>query len=189
MNLIEITEKQYNVYIDLAYAKKLNFTGKRIYLQNKCFIHRDALPKLVTAISIAQSIGYKFKIFDAYRPVKAQNILWDFCPDKNFITPPNIGSPHSRGIAIDLTLVKNNKELDMGTKFDYLYKESYHGYININKIAQKNRVTLLGIMTAAGWDYYENEWWHYQLHNSKNWPLISEEECKMSVINKKNNYD
>jgi len=77
----------------------------------------------------------------------------------------------------------------MGTKFDYLYKESYHGYININKIAQKNRVTLLGIMTAAGWDYYENEWWHYQLHNSKNWPLISEEECKMSVINKKNNYD
>ena len=40
-------------------------------------------------------------------------------------------------------------------------------------------------MTAAGWDYYENEWWHYQLHNSKSWPLISKEECKIGVINEK----
>tara|TARA_B100001173_G_scaffold310750_1_gene326151 strand:- start:777 stop:1346 length:570 start_codon:yes stop_codon:yes gene_type:complete len=189
MNLVEITEKQHNVYIDLAYAKINNFTGKKIYLQNKCFIHRDALPKLLAAISIAQSIGYKFKIFDAYRPIEAQNILWDFCPDKNFITPPHIGSPHSRGIAIDLTLVRNNKKLDMGTKFDYLFQESHHGYKNISKIAQKNRVILLGIMTAAGWDYYENEWWHYQLHNSKNWPLIPKEECKIGVIKEKDNYD
>ena len=109
MDLIEITEKKYDVNIDLAYAKNTNFTGKNIYLQNKCFLHKDAMPKLILAISIARNLGYKFKIYDAFRPVAAQNILWDFCPDKNFITPPHIGSPHSRGIAIYLTLMKKNK--------------------------------------------------------------------------------
>ena len=60
------------------------------------------------------------------------------------------------------------KLIDMGTSFDYLYKKSYHGNTEISISCQKNRMILLGIMTAAGWDFYENEWWHYQLHNSKN---------------------
>jgi zinc D-Ala-D-Ala dipeptidase len=184
MDLVEITEKKYSVYVDLAYAKNKNFTGKKIYLQNKCYIHKDALPRLLSAILIAHSLGYTFRIYDAYRPIDAQKVLWEFFPDKNFITPPNIGSPHSRGIAIDLTLMKNNKVLDMGTKFDYLYKESHHGNTDIPKIAQKNRLILLGIMTAAGWDYYENEWWHYQLHNSKTWPLITKPEDNIDIMKK-----
>jgi|SRR6056300_302207 len=182
MSLIEITKKKYNVCIDLEYYKNTNFTGQKIYLQNKCFLHQDALPKLLSAITIAKNLGFQLKIYDAFRPVDAQNILWDFCPDKNFITPPCIGSPHSRGIAIDLTLIKNNKELNMGTNFDYLYKESYHGNTDISKTAQKNRLILLGIMTASGWDYYEKEWWHYQLHNSKNWPLISKPEDAVNIM-------
>ena len=49
-------------------------------------------------------------------------------------------------------------------------------------MAQKNRLILLGIMTAAGWDYYENEWWHYQLHNSKKWPLVSNSNSKIDIM-------
>jgi len=33
---------------------------------------------------------------------------------------------------------------------------------------------LLGIMTAAGWDFYRNEWWHYQLFNGRQYPLYSD---------------
>ena len=174
MDLIEITEKKYNVCIDLAYASKDNFTGKKIQNKAKCFIHKDAEPYLISAINIAKNLGYKFKIYDAFRPKGAQEILLNFCPDKNFITPPDKGSPHSRGIAIDLTLVKNNKILDMGTKFDFLDKQSYHGDSSISSIAKRNRILLLGIMTTAGWDFYRNEWWHYQLFDSKRWPLISD---------------
>ena len=50
MSLVEITEKKYNVCIDLAYYKNTNFTGKKIYSENKCFIHQDTLPKLLSAI-------------------------------------------------------------------------------------------------------------------------------------------
>ena len=182
MKLIEITEDKYNVAIELAYAKCNNVTGKKIYKQNKCFIHEDALPKLLSAIYLANALGYKFKIYDAYRPSLAQEILWKFCPDKNFITPPDIGSPHSRGIAVDLTLMKNHKIVDMGTNFDYLYKESHHGNTDISIAAQKNRMILLGIMTASGWDFYKNEWWHYQLHNSKTWPLIYDKKIQKTIM-------
>ena len=98
--------------------------------------------------------------------------LWDTLPDPNFIAPPNKGSPHSRGIAIDITLIRNGKELDMGTEFDEFSKLSYHGCLNISKVAYQNRLTLLGIMTDSGWDFYRNEWWHYQLFNSKAYKII-----------------
>ena len=70
----------------------------------------------------------------------------------------------------------------MGTNFDYLYKESFHGNTEISINAQKNRLILLGIMTTAGWDFYKNEWWHYQLYNSKEWPLISDQESQTNIM-------
>ena len=41
-------------------------------------------------------------------------------------------------------------------------------------VAQRNRPALLGVMTAAGWDFYRYEWWHYQLFNARRYPLYSE---------------
>ena len=98
--------------------------------------------------------------------------MWEILPDPNFIAPPKKGSPHSRGVAIDLTLLKNGREVDMGTEFDEFSKLSYHGSLDISKAAYHNRLILLGIMTDSGWDFYRNEWWHYQLFNSKNFQIV-----------------
>ena len=29
-------------------------------------------------------------------------------------------------------------------------------------------------MSAAGWDFYAKEWWHYQLFDSKRYALLSD---------------
>ena len=82
----------------------------------------------------------KIKIFDAYRPVEAQWKLWDHTPNPDFIADPKKGSPHSRGVAIDLTLIDDNeKELELGTGFDNFTKFDFHGNMYIPKICQKNR--------------------------------------------------
>ncbi len=60
----------------------------------------------------------------------------------------------------------------MGTPFDSFKSSSFHGDVTISKKAQKNRHILLGIMSAAGWDFYIKEWWHYQLFNSKKFKII-----------------
>ena len=51
---------------------------------------------------------------------------------------------------------------------------SFHASTEISVEAQRNRALLLGLMTAAGWDCYLNEWWHYQLFNPKRYPLLSD---------------
>ena len=182
MNLVEITNNKFDVEIDLAYAKTSNFTGKRIYINSKCYIHIDAIGNFKKAIFFASKIGYKLKIFDAFRPSEAQKLLWKEYPDPNFLTPPSKGSPHSRGIAIDLTLIRDNKIIDMGTPFDHFSKKSYHGNTDINISAQKNRMLLLGIMTTSGWDFYKNEWWHYQLYDSKKWPILNDKKEKTRLM-------
>ena len=70
----------------------------------------------------------------------------------------------------------------MGTPFDSFSEKSFHGNNNVRAQAKKNRMILLAIMTLAGWDYYKNEWWHYQLFNSKNWPILSDKSERTNLI-------
>ncbi|WP_135081637.1 D-alanyl-D-alanine dipeptidase [Terasakiella sp. SH-1] len=175
MALIEITEDQHGVLLDLKYATPDNFTRAPIYHAPHCYLHEEAEGLLRNAIEIADKQGYRFRIFDAFRPSEAQWKLWNHTPDPEFLADPRRGSPHSRGAAIDLTLVdQNGNDLEMGTGFDAFTPLSHHGNMGVSLEAQKNRLLLMGIMTTAGWDFYRNEWWHYQLFNARRLPTFSD---------------
>ena len=174
--LVKITKEQFDVDFEIAYATENNVSGRVIYQRADCYLHSVAAKHLQKAIEYAAGLGLRFKIFDAYRPTEAQFMLWEDNPDPDFLSNPYTGSPHSRGVAIDLTLIdENGDELDMGTGFDDFTKKSYHSNVEISAEAQKNRRILLGIMTAAGWDWYDNEWWHYQLFDPRAYPLLKDE--------------
>lgn len=172
-----------NLTFDLRYATSNNVTGEPIYSVAHAFLHEKAYEKLQRAVELAKEIGLTFKIFDAYRPPEAQQALWDYCPDPTYITPPEKGSPHTRGIAVDLTLLDaEGNELDMGAEFDEFDDIAHHGSIEISKEAQRNRFLLMGIMTTAGWDFFKNEWWHYQLFDSKSYPLIANDDAPIRLM-------
>lgn len=176
-SLTAITEDSHDVVLDIQYADSRNFTGKPVYDKQLCFLLKDAEPLLAKAIDLAAPLGYRLKIFDAFRPSEAQWKLWNHTPDPDFIADPRRGSPHSMGAAIDLTLIDKDsgQELDMGTGFDDLRPISHHGVTDISLAAQQNRLTLLGLMTAAGWDFFRNEWWHYQLFSPRaTYPVLSD---------------
>jgi D-alanyl-D-alanine dipeptidase len=177
MSLVEIAPPHYDVAVSIAYATAHNFTGKPVYARPGCYLNADAAAHLATAIVLAKQLGFRFKIFDAFRPSEAQWILWNHTPDPNFLADPKRGSPHSMGAAVDLTLIDmSGAELDMGTAFDAFTPLSHHGALEISPAAQRNRAILLGLMTAAGWDFYRNEWWHYQLFDARNrYPVLSDE--------------
>ncbi len=176
MSLIEITPPAYDIDWDIAYATPDNFTGKPVYGRPACFLHTDAAACLTRAIELARPLGLRFKIFDAFRPSEAQWVLWNHTPDPDFLADPRRGSPHSMGAAVDLTLIDaDGAELDMGTAFDAFTPLSHHGTLEISALAQRNRAVLLGIMTAAGWDFFRNEWWHYQLFDARaRYPVLGD---------------
>ena len=183
MDLVEIDAKTYGVEFDIAYATDRNFTGQPVYRRAACYLHRDAADGLARAVRLAREIGFGLRIFDAFRPTEAQWVLWNHTPDPDFLADPRRGSPHSRGVAVDLTLIDGaGKALEMGTEFDAFTPRSHHGNLEVSAEAQFNRHVLLGLMTAAGWDFYRNEWWHYQLFDSRSFTLVNDAELPQPMM-------
>ena len=127
--------------------------------------------------------GLSLKIFDAYRPQQAVDhfVRWAeavndtlmkqyYYPDvkkldlfrRGFIASK---SGHTRGSTVDLSIVdvKTNKELDMGSSYDFFGEASHPFFKNITPNQKKNRMLLRNIMIKNGFIPYDNEWWHFTL--------------------------
>ena len=175
MALVPVTEAAFDIEIRLAYATADNFTGLPVYARPLCYLHIDAAAALRRAVDAARRLDLRLRVFDAFRPTEAQWRLWEFRPDPTFLADPRRGSPHSRGVAVDLTLIdRQGVALDMGCGFDEFSVRAHHDHFGASALVQRNRFMLLGLMSAAGWDFYMKEWWHYQLFESRRYPLWSD---------------
>ena len=183
-NLIQITEQSHDLKLALAYATVDNFTGSPVYQNPICYLHHEASERLKKAVELLNPLKLKVKIWDCYRPVAAQQILFNHMPDPEYVSHPQTGArPHCRGIAIDLTLIDQyDNELEMGTHFDDFRSLAHHGNDQISEQAQKNRLLLAGVMNIAGFDPIPSEWWHYQLPNASHYDIISENEMPQGLM-------
>ena len=59
MSLIEIKKNTFDVILDLKYASEDNILGKKIFLEDRCFLLEEAAMKLLDAINIAKDIDRK----------------------------------------------------------------------------------------------------------------------------------
>ncbi len=64
----------------------------------------------------------------------------------------------------------------MGTEFDDFRPLAHHGNEQVSEEAQRNRFLLAGVMNIAGFDAIDTEWWHYQLPDARNYPIIRPDE-------------
>ncbi len=164
------------ILLDLRYATADNLLGRPLYSRAVALLHPHGRDRLLAASRHARRLGLAFKVFDAFRPLEAQQVFWDAAEDKSFVADPAGGGTHPRGIAVDLTLVDaaTGAELDMGTGFDAFVPLSAHGALEgLSPDALRNRALLLGLMTANGWEHYPPEWWHYHLPDGVGLPALS----------------
>lgn len=170
--LMELLKLDSSFVIDLKYASSDNFTGKRIYTQSKCILHKNTAAKLIKANGEFKKLGFKIKVFDAYRPYSAQKVLWDAAYDKSFVADPGKGSVHNRGAAVDVTLVDNSgAELPMPSEFDEFTKRAHLNYKDCPENRIKNRELLGKIMVKCGFKRISNEWWHFDDTDAKKYPI------------------
>ncbi len=170
--LEEITEAD-GLLLDIVYATDRVFTGQPVYQRPVAFLLPEARTRLLHANRLAQRLCLRLKIFDAYRPIEAQWVFWHAAPDKSFVADPRQGGIHTRGAAVDLTLVHDSgTELEMGAGFDEFSPRSAHDHPGLAPAAIRNRALLLGLMTTAGFDHYRLEWWHYHLPNYRDFPPL-----------------
>lgn len=137
--------------------------------------------------------GYQFFIKEAYRPLSQQlksfeeafNEYKTEYPLKNddeiynltcqYVAPAVVAG-HPTGGAIDITLLKDGIEVDMGTEFNdipiepenltYLYSDY------ISDAAKANRNILVISMEMAGFTTYPTEWWHWS-YGDRYWAFLN----------------
>ena len=152
---------------DMKYATTNNFLKSKVYDCAACFLRVKTVNALINANKEFLKKGYKIKIFDCYRPLDIQKIMWKMVPNPSYVADPNKGSIHNRGGAVDISLIDSKgKELNMGTAFDYFGIEASHNYSNFSKEVKKNRAMLKKIMLKNGFNAFESEWWHYNLQSA-----------------------
>ncbi len=163
-NLVELQKINSNIRVHLVYATPQNFTRKIIY--KKC-AKAYLLKKVAQALSNVQKEleqqGYGLLVWDAYRPLQAQQALWNACPDERFVYPPHKGGKHTRGTTDDLTLVdlKTGALCEMPTGFDSFTPQAASGSRDVSAVALKNRTLLQQVMEKHGFLRISNEWWHF----------------------------
>ncbi len=171
--LVDLADPRFDLDLEIAYATPDNFTGQPIYSQPKALLRPEAAERLLAAIDLARRLGCRFRVYDAFRPLEAQWALWRFA-GPGYVADPRRGGPHTRGVAVDLTLLDAaGQPLDMGGPFDELNPNAWHD-APVSPEAQRNRHLLLGLMTAAGWDCFRMEWWHYQLFEPRRFDVLSD---------------
>lgn len=168
---LELRRLDSTILLDIRYATKDNFTGSQIYDCPRCFLRPETARALVRAQALLRKQGLGLKMYDCYRPRPYQQRLWDKVPNPNYVTPPAKGSMHSRGAAVDLTLVDAaGKELDMGTPYDFFGPKAHYDYEQLPAEVLANRRLLRSTMEAVGLRGIRTEWWHFSFQG-KSFPL------------------
>lgn len=170
---------------EIRYYSTYNFVGDRIdgYEEPCALLTREAARALKMVSNEMNVMGYRLKVFDAYRPANAVRhfVLWGiedldlrmkpyFYPDlekqelfaKGYIASR---SSHSRGSTVDLTLLdmRTGREVDMGSPFDMFDVISHPDYRGITQEQYENRMRLQQVMVRNGFEPIDCEWWHFTL--------------------------
>ena len=175
------------IQVELRYFGTNNFIGQKIdgYKNNCLLVTKKTALALKEVQKILSIKGLSLKIYDGYRPQQAVDhfVRWakevnDTLMKKQYY--PKVPkselfkrgyiaskSGHTRGSTVDLTIVDltTNKELDMGSPYDFFGEASHPFYKDITKKQKDNRMYLREIMLLNGFVPYDNEWWHFTLTN------------------------
>lgn len=176
-DLVEITKLDPTIKLDVRYATKNNFLGRRVYKHARAFLQRPAAEALVRVNQSLRKQGYGLVVFDGYRPWAITKIFWDATPEdkKIFVADPSKGSRHNRGCAVDLSMfeLKTGQNVTMPSEYDEFTERAHINYDCATPETRRLRDLLRAAMEAEGFAVYEPEWWHYDYKDWKEYPIMN----------------
>ena len=144
---VTLTDVVPDAILEIRYYSTYNFVGERIdgYHEPTALLTKEAADSLRAVSDDVKALGYRLKIYDAYRPQMAVDhfVRWAANVSDTRMKPyfyTNLDksvlfeqeyicakSGHTRGSTLDLTLfdMTTEKEVDMGGTFDWFGPESH----------------------------------------------------------------
>lgn len=164
-----------DIVLDIRYATKNNFTQRVIYDRPACYVHQDLVEPLKKVVAQLAHHQLRLKVYDCYRPLEAQFMLWEVMPDERYVANPfTTGSNHNRGTAIDATLINSDgNEIAMPTPYDTFSEEAHTTYVDLPQRVLENRTLFHTILQAQGLIPLPTEWWHFDFGKQEDYPIIN----------------
>jgi len=163
---------------DIRYATTNNFTGAKLYDRPIAKLQREAADALLRAHRSLYEQGLGIVVFDAYRPWHVTKAFWDAAPEqyRHFVANPANGSRHNRGCAVDVSLyeLSTGDVVTMPSGFDEFTERAYADYPGGTQRQRHYREVLRRAMEEQGFNVYEHEWWHFDFHTWREYPVGSE---------------
>lgn len=190
LGLVDVTELDSTIVVDLIYATSDNFTGEILYDSlHIAYLLPHVAEMLVKAQHAlkAKYPDYNLVVYDAARPVSVQRKMWNIVRGTSksiYVSNPNNTGLHNYGAAVDLSILDDTGNvLDMGTPFDFFGPEAHidkeEALIKTGKLTREqvnNRKLLREVMMAAGFKPLRSEWWHFNActrdYAKKNYKVI-----------------
>ena len=183
-DLVELSNTNKGFKLDIRYASKNNFTGKAIYAEGRAFLQRPAAEALVRVQKKANEFGFGLLIYDAYRPWSVTKVFWNDFPEfRPYLSNPAKGSRHNRGCAVDLSFfdLKSGEPIDMPSGYDEFTERAHPDYSGGSVESRRHRDLLRNLMESEGFSVYENEWWHFDYKNWKEYKVLNIEFSKIDM--------
>ena len=184
-DLVEVQSLDSTIHLDIRYATTNNFMGAQFYDQPRAFLQRPAAEALLGVERRLQAQGYGLLIHDAYRPWYVTKMFWDATPEnqKIFVANPKHGSRHNRGCAVDLTLytLADGRPVEMVSGYDEFTDRAYPEYPGGTSQQRYHRELLRRAMEAEGFANYPAEWWHYDYHNWRRYPILNQQFSELGL--------
>ncbi|MDR3552800.1 MAG: M15 family metallopeptidase [Clostridia bacterium] len=174
--LVNLARMNAGFVFNLRYATTNNFTGTKLYGAARAFLRAGTAQKLAAANREFMSMGYRIKIFDAYRPYTIQKILFSKVPSGRagyIANPYKGGSNHNRGAAVDMTLVHlDGSPVAMPSDFDTFNERASIYYKGCTKQQAADRELMAAVMVRHGFKRLPCEWWHFDDTDVSKYGLI-----------------
>ena len=174
--LVELGKLDAKFRLDIRYATKNNFAKQRVYQQARAFLQKPAAEALARVSQKVQAQGYGLLIFDGYRPWRVTKLFYDITPPelRKFVADPAKGSRHNRGCAVDLSLydLKTGREARMPSEYDEMTERAHVNYSCATDEAKRLREMLRAAMETEGFAVYEEEWWHFDYRDWREYPIL-----------------
>src|SRR2546430_12951326 len=146
--LVDIAKVDPTIVIDLRYATEHNVTGHALYPSGtRALILPSVAQQLAGVQTYLKQYRFRLKIWDAYRPKEAQELLWKYAAKDQYVANPEkgFGSMHSYGVSVDATLVDDwSQHATMPTRFDEFTPQAMLRYTGRDPLV-KQHLTLLQV--------------------------------------------
>ena len=160
---------------ELRYATPSNFMKRTLYPDSaSAWLRAPAARALADADRELRQRGLALKVYDAYRPYRVTEAMWEPIRNPDYVADPAKGSRHNRGAAVDVTIIDltTRAELPMPTAYDDFTERAGHAFADLPADAAANRALLLDLMTRHGFAPLPSEWWHYDFNGWERFELM-----------------